>query len=264
LERVDDKGYERIFPIAGRHLGSLRVTHNGSRKRSLQLVLANVPERAAASLATCVRRMFDLDVDPKRIAEGLRPDPYLSQQWSLYPGLRVARTWDRFETLMTTILGQLVSVSFGRTLISELMQCGTKAWHPQTDEPVFLFPTPEQIASCDLSGVRTSETRRTAIRSLASLVMNKAIPLEGPVPPKELKRTLLDAPGIGPWSAEYIAMRAFGDDDAFPATDYGLKQELKRHPEININNVRPWRAYAAAVLWKSYAATKGIPDESVL
>jgi 3-methyladenine DNA glycosylase/8-oxoguanine DNA glycosylase len=264
LERVDDKGYERIFPIAGRRLSSLRVTHNGSRKRSLQLALSNIPEHSVPSIAKSVRRMFDLDVDPKQIAEGLSADPYLSQQWMRYPGLRVARTWDRFETLMTTILGQLVSVSFGRTLIRELMQCGTAARHPQTDEPIFLFPTPEQIASCDLSAVRTSEMRRTAIRSLASLVTSKAIPLEGPVSPKELKRTLLDAPGIGPWSAEYIAMRAFGDDDAFPATDYGLKQEVKRHPEINIKSVRPWRAYAAAVLWKSFAATKGIPDESVL
>jgi DNA-3-methyladenine glycosylase II len=264
LESVDADGYERIFPLSGRKLSSLRVTHNGSRKRSLQLVLTNVSEHSVPSLANSVRRMFDLDVDPKRIAEGLSADPYLSQQWSRYPGLRVARTWDRFETLMTTILGQLVSVSFGRTLIRELMQCGVQARHPHTDEPIFLFPTPEQIASCDLSLVRTSEMRRTAIRALALLVTSKAIPLEGPVSSKELKRTLLDAPGIGPWSAEYIAIRAFGDDDAFPATDYGLKQEIKRHPEINTNNVRPWRAYAAAILWKSFASTKGIPDESVL
>jgi 3-methyladenine DNA glycosylase/8-oxoguanine DNA glycosylase len=194
----------------------------------------------------------------------LGPDPYLSQLWRRYPGLRVARSWDRFETLMATILGQLVSVSFGRTLIRELMHCGTKAQHPHTDEPIFLFPAPEQLASCDLSAVRTSEMRRTAIRAVAALVMSNAIPLEGSAPSRELKKVLLSAPGIGAWSAEYIAMRGFGDDDAFPATDYVLKQELKRHPEININHVRPWRAYAAAVLWKSFAATKGVPDESVL
>jgi DNA-3-methyladenine glycosylase II len=270
LEKVDDKAYERIFPIKGRgaiprrRLGSLRVTHNGSRRHSLRLTLANVPEQTVPAIAKSVRRMFDLDADPKQIAEGLGADPYLSQLWSRYPGLRVARTWDRFETLMTTILGQLVSVSFGRTLISELMQCGTEARHPQTDEPVFLFPTPEQLASCDLSAVRTSEMRRTAIRAVAALVTSNAIPLEGAVSSKELKKILLSAPGIGAWSAEYIAMRGFGHDDAFPATDYGLKQELKRHPEININSVRPWRAYAAAVLWKSFAATKGVADESVL
>jgi DNA-3-methyladenine glycosylase II len=270
LEMVDDQSYERIFPIKRgraiprRRLGSLRVTHNGTRKRSLRLTLADVPEPFVPSLAKSVRRMFDLDVDPNKIAEGLRPDSYLSQLWNRYPGVRVARSWDRFETLMGTILGQLVSVSFGRTLIRELMQCGTGARHPQTDEPIFLFPTAEQLASCDLSAVRTSEMRRTAIRAVAALVTSNAIPVEGPAPPKELKRVLLSAPGIGAWSAEYIAMRGFGDDDAFPGTDYVLKQELKRHPEININDVRPWRAYAAAVLWKSFAATKGVPDESVL
>ena len=82
--------------------------------------------------------------------------------------------------------------------------------------------------------------------------------------PRELRRTLLSLPGVGAWSAEYIAMRAFDDNDAFPATDYGLKQEIKRHPEMNVNNVRPWRAYAAAALWKNFAETKGTPYESVV
>jgi 3-methyladenine DNA glycosylase/8-oxoguanine DNA glycosylase len=59
-------------------------------------------------------------------------------------------------------------------------------------------------------------------------------------------------------------MRGLGDDDAFPATDYGLKQEIKRHPEMNINNVRPWRAYAATALWKTFTARKGVPDELIL
>jgi 3-methyladenine DNA glycosylase/8-oxoguanine DNA glycosylase len=85
LEMVDDEGYARIFPIKGRgsiprrRLGSLRVTHNGSRKRSLRLTLANVPQQFVPSTVKSVRRMFDLDVDPNNIAEGLGPDPYLSQ-----------------------------------------------------------------------------------------------------------------------------------------------------------------------------------------
>jgi 3-methyladenine DNA glycosylase/8-oxoguanine DNA glycosylase len=264
LESVDSKGYERAFATQGRRLGLLRVTHNGPRKRTLRLDLTNVPVNAVATVTKSVRHMFDLDAEPKRIADGMKSDAYLSKLWSLYPGLRVAHSWDRFETLVRTILGQLVSVSFGRTLTRELMQYGTRVRHPKTNEPIFLFPTPEQLTSCDLSVVRTSEMRRTAIRAVASLVRNKTIPLDGPASSKELKKILLSIPGIGPWSAEYVAMRGLGDDDAFPATDYGLKQEIKRHPEMNINNVRPWRAYAATALWKTFTARKGVPDELIL
>jgi 3-methyladenine DNA glycosylase/8-oxoguanine DNA glycosylase len=106
--------------------------------------------------------------------------------------------------------------------------------------------------------------RRTAIRTIAALAANGSLPLVGQPEPKGLRRTLLSLPGVGAWSAEYIAMRAFDDNDAFPATDYGLKQEIKRHPETNVSKVRPWRAYAAAALWKHFAETKGKPDESVV
>ena len=259
LEMVDSEGYERVFVIGNGRPSSLRVAHNSSGERSLRLTMSNVPEQSIPLVAQAVRRMFDLDLDPKRIAGVMDADACLSQLWSRYPGLRVARSWDRFETLVTTILGQLVSMSFGRTLTRELMECGTKAQHPKTGEPIFLFPTPEQLASCDLAAVRTTEMRRTAIRAVASLAMRQAIHLDGTVVPNDFKRTLLSTPGIGPWSAEYIAMRGFGDDDAFPATDYVLKQEIRRHPEMKIKQVRPWRAYAAAVLWKDFAARKGMP-----
>ena len=84
------------------------------------------------------------------------------------------------------------------------------------------------------------------------------------MPPMELRKTLLGVPGIGTWTAEYVAMRGFDDDDAFPATDYGLKQELKRHPEVDVNRVRPWRAYAAICLWKGYAEARGAPNDPVV
>ena len=97
--------------------------------------------------------MFDLDVDPAVIAEHMAGQPHLGDLWRRYPGLRVARTWDRFETLITTILGQLVSVSFGRTLIRELMQSsGERVKHPVTGQKIYLFPTPKALRTADLSG----------------------------------------------------------------------------------------------------------------
>ena len=264
LETVTAQQYERVFHCGGK-IGYVRVSHDDPGKNALRLTIVGAAPSSIPAIQQRVRRMFDLDANPAVIAEHMAGQPHLEDLWRRYPGLRVARTWDRFETLITTILGQLVSVSFGRTLIRELMQSsGARVKHPVTGEKVCLFPTPKALRTADLSAVRTSEMRRTAIRAIAALAADGGLPLVGQPEPRELRRTLLSIPGVGAWSAEYIAMRAFDDNDAFPATDYGLKQEIKRHPEMNVNQVRPWRAYAAAALWRNFAATKGTPYESVV
>ena len=263
LESVDDRGYERVVPTS-LGMGWFRVAE-GAKQHSLQLSVWIGAEEDISDISQSARRMFDLDADPNVIREAMNADPYLSSIWKRHPGLRVTRSWNGFETMLTTILGQVVSVSFGRTLADELMKAGgTEASHPKSGELIQLFPTADQLLIADLSAVRTSESRRTAIRSLAMLVADGTLEWEHPMPPKELRKTLLDVPGIGAWTAEYVAMRGFHDDDAFPATDYGLKQELKRHPEVDVNRVRPWRAYAAIALWKSYAEAKGTPNEPVV
>ena len=115
--------------------------------------------------------MFDLDADPDVIRQAMNADSYLSDIWKRHPGLRVTRSWSGFESMLTTILGQVVSVSFGRTLADELMKAGgTKARHPKTGELIHLFPTAAQLLTADLSTVRTSESRKVAVRSLAVLV----------------------------------------------------------------------------------------------
>lgn len=263
LESVDDGGYERVVRTS-KGMGWFRVAE-GEKHRSLELTIWNGSKQDLHGIAHAVRRMFDLDVDPDAVREAMNADPYISSIWKRHPGLRVTRSWNGFETMLTTILGQVVSVSFGRTLANELMRAGgTEARHPKTGEHIHLFPTAEQLLTADLSGVRTSESRKTAIRSLAVLVADETLEWEHPLQPNELRKTLLGVPGIGPWTAEYVAMRGFHDDDAFPATDYGLKQELKRHPEVDVDSVRPWRAYAAIALWKSYAEAKGTPNESAV
>jgi 3-methyladenine DNA glycosylase/8-oxoguanine DNA glycosylase len=264
LETVSSQRYERVFHRDGR-IGYFRVSHDDPGKNALTLKVVGAARSAVPAIEQRVRRMFDLDVNPAMIAKHMAGQPHLGDLWRRYPGLRVARTWDRFETIITTILGQLVSVSFGRTLIRELMESsGERVKHPVTGEEIRLFPTPELLRTADLSTVRTSEMRRTAIRAIAALAADGGLPLVGQPDPRELRRALLSLPGVGAWSSEYIAMRAFDDNDAFPATDYGLKQEIKRHPEMNVSKVRPWRAYAAAALWKHFAETKGTPYESVV
>jgi 3-methyladenine DNA glycosylase/8-oxoguanine DNA glycosylase len=263
LESVDDVGYERVIPVK-KGLGWIRVTHNKNRS-SLRVSVWNSGKEDSSDVNKTVRCMFDLDADPDMLRHVMTADPFIFSVWKRYPGLRVPRSWNGFETMLTTILGQVVSVSFGRTLADELMKaCGTKAVHPKNGELIHLFPTAEQLVTADLTGVRTSESRRVTIRSLAKLALDGTLTREHPLPPAKLRTILLAIPGIGPWTAEYVAMRGFRDDDAFPATDYGLKQELNRHPEIDVDRVRPWRAYAATALWKSYAESKGKPIESLI
>lgn len=264
LENVTDGYYERVVHLGGR-TGYFRVSRGSARKRELKLTIQGVSEASAARIVARVRRMFDLDLNPAEVAAAMQGQPHLGDAWAAYPGLRVARTWDRFETLITTVLGQLVSVSFGRTLTRELMHgYGRRVKHPVTGDGICLFPAPKALLGADLQDVRTSVMRRTAIRAIAAAAVDGALPLDHDPEPKTLRRTLLALPGIGAWTVEYVAMRAFDDNDAFPATDYGLKQEILRHPEMNVNAVRPWRAYAAVALWKDFVARKGMPDESVV
>ena len=255
LETVDDVAYERIVTTKDGN-GWVRVEHDAER-HSVRLSVWNSSEDELATIAEAVRRMFDLDADPAAIGKAMKADQQLCKIWTRYPGLRVARSWNGFESMVTTILGQLVSVSFGRTLTDELMQsAGMESRHPKTGQPMHLFPTAKSLLAADLSLVRTSEGRRIAIRSLAKLVCDGTLRWEHPLSPRELRKILLSVPGVGAWTSEYIAMRGFHDDDAFPGTDYGLKQELKRYPDMDANRVRPWRAYAATALWKNFTARK--------
>jgi DNA-3-methyladenine glycosylase II len=251
LESTDELGYERVVRMSS-GLGWIRVTHDEAH-HSVRLQIWNGNEEDFSSISSAVRRMFDLDADPHVIAQAMQQDPDLSAIWKQAPGLRVARWWNGYESMLMTILGQVVSVSFGRTLIQELMEAaGTRTRHPRTSEPIHLFPTAKQVVKADLSSVRTSEARRIALRSLAGLVVDGSLKWDQPMAHDDLRRILLSVAGIGPWTAEYVAMRGFHDDDAFPSTDYGLKIELKRHPNMKVNRVRPWRAYAATALWKNY------------
>jgi 3-methyladenine DNA glycosylase/8-oxoguanine DNA glycosylase len=254
LEAVNEVEYERVIQTSA-GMGWFRVTHHADRN-SLRLQLWNASEQDLGIVSVSVRRMFDLDADLGAIGLAMKAEPSLFKLWKRYPGLRIPRSWSGFESMLTTVLGQLVSVSFGRTLASELMQAaGTKVTHPKTGAAIRLFPTAKQLLKTDLSTVRTSESRRVAIRSLATLVVDGVLKWDQPVKHDELRKTLLSVPGIGPWTAEYVTMHGF-HDDAFPATDFGLKQELKRHPGINVSKVQPWRAYAAATLWKSFAHSR--------
>ncbi|MCB0412441.1 MAG: DNA-3-methyladenine glycosylase 2 family protein [Bdellovibrionales bacterium] len=253
VESVTEDTYERIFRI-GKTVGLLRVK-NSEDESQLKLHVSVGDPTVLFSVSQKVRQMFDLDSDPILVANSFQSQKFLDSLWKKYPGLRLARGWDAFETAICTILGQLVSVQQAKTLVAQLVEhYGEKVKHRQTGKTGFLFPTPATLSKANLFEVKTTKSRKTAIREFSRLVSTRNIDLLTPQDDDFMKTQLLSIPGIGPWSAEYISLRAFGSTDAFPHTDLILKRAIEKHPEIDFIKLRPWRSYAAIYLWKHYAA----------
>ena len=252
LDGVGGDYYERVFELGG-GVGWFCIEPDSASPRLRLRVVADDPG-VLPEVHRRVRRMFDLDADPMDVGERFASHPVLGPLWGGRPGLRIGRGWDPFEVSVCTILGQLVSVTQVRALIRQLVEGhGRIAAHPITGEPVRLFPSPEVLASAGLDQVRTSQSRKQAIRALSGLVASGLLGLGGDA--GEIKRRLLSLPGIGPWTSEYIGLRALGDADAFPGTDLVLKRALASNAGIELDSIRPWRGYAAACLWASHPAS---------
>jgi AraC family transcriptional regulator of adaptative response / DNA-3-methyladenine glycosylase II len=187
-----------------------------------------------------VRRMFDLAADPSPIEQHLRTDPMLAQRLERRSGLRVPGAWDEFELSVRAVLGQQVSVKGASTLAGRLAQrFGTRFGDH------YLFPSREALATAPIEDCGVIRSRAETIRTLA-----RAEGCGSPIP------------GIGPWTSEYIAMRASGNPDAFPSGDLILQRAAQcstaRELETRAEAWRPWRAYAAMHLWQGVRDDAGI------
>ena len=252
LETVDASGYERVVETA-KGLGWFRVDHN-PQGNCLSLSLWNGTKVDLIAITARARKMFDLDADPAALDCHMNASRALSGIWQRYPGLRLTRAWNGFEAVFATVLGQLVSVKFGRILTKELMAgAGRLVAHPKTGVAINLFPSATEILGSDFLEVRTSAKRRSTLHALASAINHGELSLEATQDSIGLKRSLRNIAGVGAWTAEYAALRGFDDNDAFPATDYVLKRELKNHAGLNLEAVRPLRGYAAIALWRHHA-----------
>ncbi len=254
VERAAENCFERVFRLDGK-MGFLRVQPVAG-KPQLKLTVIADDARLLFQVVSRVRRMFDLDSDPMLIAECFAPVPLFARLIARFPGLRVPGSWDPFETAVCTILGQVVSADQRASLVAQLVRDhGEAIVHPVTGEPAYLFPGPEVLANADLSAIRTSSARRDAVREFSRRVLRGAISLSEAQDPAQFRKTLIEVDGLGAWSAEYISLRSIGDTDAFPRTDLILKRALALHPDLDIDSLRPWRAYAAIYLWKAFART---------
>lgn len=252
VENVTDLAYERIFKM-GKTLGFVRVSQELDSPK-LKLHILTEDPTILFSVTQKIRQMFDLDSDPILVSNSFQSHKFLDSLWKKYPGLRLARGWDPFETAVCTLLGQLVSVAQAKSLVQQLVtNYGDKVIHPLTGNEAFLFPSASTLARSDLLKVKTTQARRNAIKEFSKQVAEKKIDLEQPQDAEIFREQLLSITGIGPWSSEYICLRGVGDTDAFPGTDLILKRAIEKHPDLDLETIRPWRSYAAIYLWKHYA-----------
>lgn len=254
VEEVRDGVYRRVVT---NDAGAGVITIRSDPKHDA--LLLHVPSLLADQLAGLVeraRRLFDLRADPCAIEASLRCDPQLAEKLDrVGSGLRVPGAWDRYQMGVRAILGQQVSVTAATATAGKMVrQFGTPLPMPE-DEPLrWEFPAPERLAEIDLASAGLMPRQRArAVQAFARAVADGSLRLETWPSLNELVDYLITLPGIGPWTAQYIALRAFGEPDAFPAGDLGLRYALGGISEAAITAQaefwRPWRAYATLLLW---------------
>ncbi len=255
LEQVGTSAYSRLTAAAG-GVGEVRI----DLAQPLRLSIAGA---ALASLSTTlgrVRRMFDVDARGDCIGAHLGRDPLLEEPSRRWPGLRVPGGWSAFEVGVRAIVGQQVSVAAATTLAGRLV----RAFGVAVEGGRYLFPAPEALAGADIAGaVGMPAERGLALARFAERVASGAIDFSAP--PEQVVEALLATRGIGPWTAQYVAMRALGDPDAFPDGDLVVRRAMGLTPRAPRRVVlrraeawRPWRAYAVMYLWRlSQAESRG-------
>lgn len=260
VETVSDGCYQRTIAI-GDVVGTIQV-EPATGKNEL-LLEAHMPDTTKLmQVAERVRSLFDLAANPQQIDSTLSQSEMLAREVQRWPGLRVPGAWDGFELAVRAILGQQVTVQGATTLAGRIVQrLGTPLPSGQNAGLTNYFPRPEVLANESLSGIGLTTARIASIRRLAQLVACGELRIDEAADPIRTRQLLLSIPGIGPWTLEYISMRALRDPDAFPASDLGLRKGASpngdvltgKQLEMLAHDWRPWRSYAAMYLWKRCA-----------
>ena len=252
VESVDHACYRRSITVGGRH-GVIAISRL-DRAPALALEVRFPDSRALLFIVERVRRLFDVAADPCVIAEHLGQDPLLRVPLAVHGGIRTPGAWDAFELAVRAIVGQQVSVSAASTMTGRLAAAFGSPLADGGGKLDRVFPTPAQLAAAPLESVGVMPTRAEAVRLLARQVANDALRFSAHHDLDSTVVALRALRGIGEWTAQYIAMRAFGEPDAFPSGDLVLRRiagglstrDLDRRAEA----WRPWRAYAAILLWQ--------------
>ena len=252
IEACDDSTYSRALRLPhGPGQVSLRPQAD---RVECQLNLTDLRDLSAA-VERC-RRLLDLDADPVVIDDSLSCDDLLRPCVVERPGMRVPGHVDGFEVAVRAVVGQQISVAGARTIASRIVT----SYGERVDgggDLTHLFPTSEAIAAVDPQSLPLTRARGRTLVTLAAAVADGTVVLDRSADRGDVRAALLALPGIGPWTADYIALRALGDPDVNLATDLGVRHGLGRlgiggtvaHMGSRMERWRPWRSYALMHVW---------------
>jgi AraC family transcriptional regulator of adaptative response / DNA-3-methyladenine glycosylase II len=255
IERIDAQGYARTIRLED---GYARVlVAPDAREHALRLHVARAQPKDLFEIAASARRVFDLTADPAAIVKVLSGDSLLAPLVARHPGLRVPGVWGTFECAVRAVLAHRSSASAARALAEELVQRAGDRINDAADDLSHLFPTPQQLATADLNGTGLPEGKITALRTLAQAVLDGRVQLTAAS--DDLVASLTALPAVGAWVAQYVAMHALAEPDAFPEDDREMRRVLSAKRALlpgaalvqRAESWRPWRSYATLHLWQA-------------
>lgn len=261
VELIEDDRYRRTIALDGQ-LAIVSIADSPAQ-HSLAVTLQGGALGLLHGVVARVRRMFDLDADLQTIERHLARDPRLAKVIARQSGLRLPGAWDGFELAVRAVLGQQVTVTAARRLLSELVRrCGDAVdLHPPLTH---VFPSPERVLAADLAGFPMPAARVRALHALSRLAHDEPELLRPGADEAHVAARLQTVDGIGEWTAHYVAMRSLRAVDAFPDSDVALLRSAaalgiattRRELVARAERWRPWRAYAAQHLWTADSRRK--------
>jgi AraC family transcriptional regulator, regulatory protein of adaptative response / DNA-3-methyladenine glycosylase II len=246
LELVSENKYQRIT-----RSGIVSV-QNDPTSKSL------IVETADEEVAPCIKRLFATDVDVRQMRRHLSRDPVLAPAVNRHSGMRVPGAWDPYEIIIRAIVGQQITVKAATTILGRIVAMYGESVGKSPLQ--YLFPTPERLASADFRGIGVPEKRCAAMRFISEKIHQGGLKLDGSLQLPEFVAQLTAFPGIGSWTAHYIAMRGFGYADAFPPGDVAVERGFSKLMGRKMNFIQlqrraeswsPWRSYAVMHIWRS-------------
>ncbi len=258
-EQFDGRTYRRTLSMGGR-CGWISVTPDDG-KAALRVELSPELRPVNDELVLRLRRLFDLEAPAKDIAVQLAGDPRLAAVVAGSPGLRIPGTMDGFDIALRAVIGQQISVNAATTVYSRIVSRYGRFVPTPFEGLDRVSPSAADLARVSIEDLRAQglmQARARTIQALSTAVASGRLRLAHGEPPEQVMAGLIELPGIGPWTAQYVAMRALGDRDVFPRADLGLLRALGLRRARDLEDAsqawRPWRAYAALYLWQAQAA----------
>ena len=258
VERVEPRRYARTLTVDGQR-GVVIVTPRKDDALSAEIRFADM--RSLPAVIARIRRVFDLSADPSLIGAHLSQDPVLARLVAARPGLRAPGAWDGFELAVRAILGQQITVTAARGLAAKLVQ----TYGEPIDDPAAaefglsrVFPSPQRLVGEDIAALGMPRARGAALEGLARTVAQDPSIFAPRSDLDSAIAALKALPGVGEWTAQYIALRELREPDAFPQADIGLMRAMADEAGVRptadqllarSQAWRPWRAYAAQHLW---------------